>query len=37
MERSVAEMDAVVQALGLNRFHIFGKLVGRDARATVRS
>jgi proline-specific peptidase len=24
MERSVAEMDAVVRALGLNRFHIFG-------------
>ena len=28
MERSVAEMDAVVQALGLNRFHIFGNSWG---------
>ncbi len=28
MDRSVAEMDAVVQALGLNRFHIFGNSWG---------
>lgn len=28
MERSVAEIDAVVQALGLNRFHIFGNSWG---------
>ncbi len=28
MERSVAEMDAVVQALGLDRFHIFGNSWG---------
>jgi proline iminopeptidase len=28
MERSVAEMDAVVKALGLNRFHIFGNSWG---------
>ncbi len=28
MERSVAEMDAVVQALGLGRFHIFGNSWG---------
>ena len=28
MERSVAEMDAVVQALGLNGFHIFGNSWG---------
>ena len=28
MERSVAEMDAVVQALGLNHFHIFGNSWG---------
>lgn len=28
MERSVAEMDAVVQGLGLNRFHIFGNSWG---------
>jgi proline iminopeptidase len=28
MERSVAEMDAVIQALGLNRFHIFGNSWG---------
>ncbi len=28
MERSVAEMEAVVQALGLNRFHIFGNSWG---------
>ena len=28
MERSVAEMDAVVQALGLNRFHVFGNSWG---------
>ena len=28
MERSVAEMDAVVRALGLNRFHIFGNSWG---------
>lgn len=28
MERSVAEMDAVVGALGLNRFHIFGNSWG---------
>ncbi|SON60713.1 Proline iminopeptidase [Mycobacterium simulans] len=28
MERSVAEMKAVVQALGLNRFHIFGNSWG---------
>ncbi|HTX95046.1 MAG TPA: proline iminopeptidase-family hydrolase [Mycobacterium sp.] len=28
MDRSVAEMDAVVQSLGLNRFHIFGNSWG---------
>ena len=28
MERSVAEMDAVVKALNLNHFHIFGNLWG---------
>ncbi|KAA1251499.1 alpha/beta fold hydrolase [Mycobacterium simiae] len=28
MQRSVAEMDAVVQALGLNAFHIFGNSWG---------
>jgi proline iminopeptidase len=28
MDRSVAEMDAVVRALGLNRFHIFGNSWG---------
>jgi proline-specific peptidase len=28
MQRSVAEMDAVVAALGLNRFHIFGNSWG---------
>ncbi|OBG27640.1 proline iminopeptidase-family hydrolase, partial [Mycobacterium sp. 852002-51057_SCH5723018] len=28
MERSVAEMDAVVKALGLNRFHLFGNSWG---------
>jgi proline iminopeptidase len=28
MERSVAEMDAVVKALGLNHFHIFGNSWG---------
>jgi proline iminopeptidase len=28
MERSVAEMDAVVRALGLNRFHVFGNSWG---------
>lgn len=28
MERSVAEMDTVVKALGLNRFHIFGNSWG---------
>jgi proline iminopeptidase len=28
MQRSVAEMDAVVQALGLNRFHVFGNSWG---------
>ncbi|MFZ1176931.1 MAG: proline iminopeptidase-family hydrolase [Mycobacterium sp.] len=28
MERSMAEMDAVVKALGLNRFHIFGNSWG---------
>jgi len=28
MDRSVAEMDAVVKALGLNRFHIFGNSWG---------
>jgi proline-specific peptidase len=28
MERSVAEMDAVVRELGLNRFHIFGNSWG---------
>ena len=28
MERSVAEMDAVVKALALNRFHIFGNSWG---------
>jgi proline iminopeptidase len=28
MERSVAEMDAVIKALGLNRFHIFGNSWG---------
>jgi proline-specific peptidase len=28
MQRSVAETDAVVQALGLNRFHIFGNSWG---------
>jgi proline iminopeptidase len=28
MERSVAEMDAVIQALGLNGFHIFGNSWG---------
>ncbi len=28
MERSVAEMDAVVRALGLDRFHIFGNSWG---------
>ena len=28
MERSVAEMNAVVQALGLNRFHVFGNSWG---------
>src|ERR1700739_815398 len=28
MERSVAEMEAVVQALGLNRFHVFGNSWG---------
>ncbi|MDR3656156.1 MAG: proline iminopeptidase-family hydrolase [Mycobacterium sp.] len=28
MERSVAEMDAVVRGLGLNRFHIFGNSWG---------
>ncbi len=28
MERSVAEMDAVINALGLNRFHIFGNSWG---------
>jgi proline-specific peptidase len=28
MDRSVAEMDAVVQALGLNRFHVFGNSWG---------
>jgi proline-specific peptidase len=28
MERSVVEMDAVVKALGLNRFHIFGNSWG---------
>ncbi|MGA9676511.1 MAG: proline iminopeptidase-family hydrolase [Mycobacterium sp.] len=28
MERSVAEMDAVIHALGLNRFHIFGNSWG---------
>lgn len=28
MERSVAEMDAVVEALGLNRFHVFGNSWG---------
>ncbi len=28
MERSVAEMDAVVKGLGLNRFHIFGNSWG---------
>jgi proline iminopeptidase len=28
MERSVAEMDAVIGALGLNRFHIFGNSWG---------
>jgi proline iminopeptidase len=28
MERSVAEMDAVVKALGLNRFHVFGNSWG---------
>ena len=28
MERSVAEMDAVIRALGLNRFHIFGNSWG---------
>jgi proline iminopeptidase len=29
MERSVAEMDAVVRALGLDHFHIFGNSWGR--------
>ncbi len=28
MDRSVAEMDAVVKALGLNRFHVFGNSWG---------
>jgi proline iminopeptidase len=28
MERSAAEMDAVVRALGLNRFHVFGNSWG---------
>jgi len=28
MDRSVAEMEAVVQALGLNRFHVFGNSWG---------
>jgi proline iminopeptidase len=28
IERSVAEMDAVVQTLGLNRFHVFGNSWG---------
>ncbi|MGO9924901.1 MAG: proline iminopeptidase-family hydrolase [Mycobacterium sp.] len=28
MERSVSEMDAVVRALGLNRFHVFGNSWG---------
>jgi proline iminopeptidase len=28
MQRSVAEMDAVVRALGLNRFHVFGNSWG---------
>jgi len=28
MERSVAEMDAVVKGLGLNRFHVFGNSWG---------
>ncbi|MGE2815722.1 proline iminopeptidase-family hydrolase [Mycobacterium heidelbergense] len=28
MERSVAEMDTVVKALGLNRFHVFGNSWG---------
>ena len=28
MQRSVAEMDAVVEALGLNRFHMFGNSWG---------
>jgi proline iminopeptidase len=28
MERSVAEMDSVVRALGLNRFHVFGNSWG---------
>jgi proline iminopeptidase len=28
MKRSVAEMDAVVKALGLNRFHVFGNSWG---------
>jgi proline-specific peptidase len=28
MQRSVAEMDAVVKALGLNRFHVFGNSWG---------
>jgi proline iminopeptidase len=28
MERSVAEMEAVVKALGLNRFHVFGNSWG---------
>jgi len=28
MERAVAEMDAVVKALGLNRFHVFGNSWG---------
>lgn len=28
LQRSVAEMDAVVQALGLNRFHVFGNSWG---------
>jgi len=28
VERSVAEMDAVVQALGLERFHLFGNSWG---------
>jgi proline iminopeptidase len=28
MERSVAEMDAVAKALGLNRFHVFGNSWG---------